>query len=236
MLGEYLRGKREKAGLSLKDVSSETMIRLEYLKALESEDFGKIPGEVYIRGYIKGYLRLLSVDPSEALSIYNEERIPQTPPTSPLQINNRPGSSFFSSRTLQFIILITMVLPFILFLTYKKSSNNPQQVNSGNSGIEKVVTMIPSPVTSAEADFTNKHLLEIRAVEETWVFLQIDDNLSYSILLKPGQIRTWAGERKFYLKVGNAGGIRLKFDGEDLGAPGKRGRIAKLTLPRKETE
>ncbi len=83
MLGEYLRGKREQAGLSLKDVSSETMIRLEYLKALESEDFGKIPGEVYIYGYIKGYLRLLSVDPSEALAIYNEERIPQTPPPPP---------------------------------------------------------------------------------------------------------------------------------------------------------
>jgi len=49
-LGEYLRSAREKRGLDLRDAAQQTRISFTYLKALEEEDFSKLPGEVLSGG------------------------------------------------------------------------------------------------------------------------------------------------------------------------------------------
>lgn len=232
MLGDYLRVKREESGLSLKELSEKTRIRLEYLKALESGEYGRIPGEVFVRGYIREYMRCLSTDPEEALSLYESEKPAPIEP-EPLLTTKKtlPPSSRYRNLIFYFLILLFLV-PLTIFAV-RLSKNNRQATPSptGVPSLEKVVKMIPAPVKTAEADFTNKHLLEISAIEDSWVFIQIDNNISYSMLLKAGEKRSWTGEKGFYLKTGNAGGIRITFDGKKMGAPGKRGHIAKLSLP-----
>jgi len=74
MLGQYLRKHREGADVSLSEISVSTRIRVEYLKALESEQYDRMPGDTYVRGYIKQYLKTLSVDPAEACRLYEEHR------------------------------------------------------------------------------------------------------------------------------------------------------------------
>jgi hypothetical protein len=234
LLGDYLKGKRQKSGLSLKELADRTKIRLEYLKALESGEYGRIPGEVFVRGYIREYLRSLSFDPAEALSLYDEEKPPLPEPEVPVQSRNWTGLHAKTRYLLSGLIILILVPVAIFTLRFFEKPGQQSALKSTgvkSASLERVVKMIPEPIKTAEADFTNKHLLEIKAVEDSWVFLQIDDNISYSMLLRPGETRSWTGEKKFYLKTGNAGGIRITFDGRNLGAPGRRGRIAKLTLP-----
>ncbi len=232
LLGDYLRGKREESGLSLKELSEKTRIRLEYLKALESGEYGRIPGEVFVRGYIREYLRCLSTDPEEALSIYESEKPAPIEPDLVLPTHKALNPSSRLRSFFLYGLIILLLVPLTIFAV-RLSRNNRQTtpVSPGAHSLEKVVNMIPAPVKTAEADFTNKHLLEISAIEDSWVFIQIDNNISYSMLLKAGEKRSWTGEKGFYLKTGNAGGIRITLDGKKLGAPGKRGHIAKLTLP-----
>ncbi|MBF0568044.1 MAG: helix-turn-helix domain-containing protein [Nitrospirae bacterium] len=73
MIGDYLKKCRQKANLSLEDVSATTMVKLSYLKALEDEDFQSLPCEVYTKGYIRVYLESMSVDSAEGLRIFQEE-------------------------------------------------------------------------------------------------------------------------------------------------------------------
>jgi len=229
LLGEYLRKHREEANLSLKEISLITRIRCEYLKALENEEFEKIPGEVFVKGYIKEFLKTISIEPSEAIRLYNEQKeeslAAQEPLPPPRKIKLSPQVFLYP------LVAMLIIIPIIILYSYGKSPSNFDGKVKGESKIDRVVTMIPNPVTPAEADYTNKHVLEIKAIEDTWIFLRIDDNLTYSMILEPGQKRIWTGDRQFLLKVGNAGGISLTFDGREIGAPGKRGQVVKLTLP-----
>ncbi|MBF0457868.1 MAG: helix-turn-helix domain-containing protein [Nitrospirae bacterium] len=75
MIGDYLKKCRQGTNLSLEDISSATMIKLSYLKALEDEDFQELPCEVFTRGYIRVYLEFLSLDSSEGLKIYQDEGV-----------------------------------------------------------------------------------------------------------------------------------------------------------------
>jgi len=67
-IGQALREAREAMGLTLDDVEQEIRIRSNYLEALENEDFDRLPGEVYVRGFLRNYARFLGVDLAENLA------------------------------------------------------------------------------------------------------------------------------------------------------------------------
>ena len=71
-LGSWLRQAREAKRLSLEDVERETRIRAQFLAALEEEDFSRLPGDVYTRGFLRNYASFLGLDPNEALRRYKE--------------------------------------------------------------------------------------------------------------------------------------------------------------------
>lgn len=54
-IGEYLKQRRCEKNITLEEVASQTGIREQYLTALESGDFEKIPGDVFIKGFIRNY-------------------------------------------------------------------------------------------------------------------------------------------------------------------------------------
>jgi len=88
----------------------------------------------------------------------------------------------------------------------------------------------PAEVKPA-ASQSNK--LEIQASELTWISITEDENQSYQIMLRPGDnLERVAG--RFVIDIGNAGGISLNLNGEDLGVPGQRGQVVHLILPREK--
>jgi cytoskeleton protein RodZ len=80
-LGEKLREAREEQGLSLEDVEESTHIRRELLEALENGDYARLPEPVYVRGFVRGYVGALGLDPEPFLALVpragNERRRPQ---------------------------------------------------------------------------------------------------------------------------------------------------------------
>ncbi len=65
--GKSLVQLREAVGVSQAEVQERTKVSLEYIKALENNDFHKLPSLVYIRGFTKIYLQYLGVKDSETL-------------------------------------------------------------------------------------------------------------------------------------------------------------------------
>ena len=61
-LGIRIRQKREEHGLSLREVHEGTKIRTQFLEGIERGDFSEFPGTVYIRGFIRTYLRYLGAE------------------------------------------------------------------------------------------------------------------------------------------------------------------------------
>lgn len=66
----FFQHHRNARGIDIKEVSKELKISEFYLRAIESDDFAKLPGDVYARGYIKEYARFLGIDAEDALNGY----------------------------------------------------------------------------------------------------------------------------------------------------------------------
>lgn len=79
-IGEMLRQTRREKGLSLKDVQSETKIRQKYLEALENGDFELIPGEVYLKGFLRCYANALGLDGMEVVERYKALKVKEARP------------------------------------------------------------------------------------------------------------------------------------------------------------
>lgn len=70
--GNMLRAQRETLELSVQQVSEQLNLTMHYLRCLESDSYDKLPGDVFVRGYIRTYSRLLRLDPDQVLMIYDE--------------------------------------------------------------------------------------------------------------------------------------------------------------------
>ena len=72
-LGELFRQRRTSLGISLGDLQDRTKIRDKYLAAIEEGNFDVIPGEVYLRGFIRAIARELDIDQQEAMEAYYQD-------------------------------------------------------------------------------------------------------------------------------------------------------------------
>ncbi len=70
-IGNILRTERETQGRTLTEVSKAVYIKTKYLSALEEENFAAIPGEVYVKGFIRSYASYLGMDGEELVAQYD---------------------------------------------------------------------------------------------------------------------------------------------------------------------
>ena len=61
-IGGELRISREKAGLSLEDVSAQLRISVRHLENIESGDRDRLPGSTYLLGFVRSYAKLLKLN------------------------------------------------------------------------------------------------------------------------------------------------------------------------------
>jgi cytoskeletal protein RodZ len=92
--GERLKRERELREVTVKEIASATRIAPRFLEALENEEWNKLPGGVFGRGFVRSIARYLGLSEENLLSDYDlargeasvaapqktEERIP-SPPT-----------------------------------------------------------------------------------------------------------------------------------------------------------
>lgn len=69
-IGDELRRERHRRGISLSDVENHLHIRAAYLEALETEQYGIIPGSVYAKGFLRNYGNFLGLDGDRLVDQY----------------------------------------------------------------------------------------------------------------------------------------------------------------------
>jgi Helix-turn-helix domain/RodZ C-terminal domain len=70
-IGNSLREARLRQGLEIPRVEGETKIRGKYLRALEEEQFEVLPGDTYVKGFLRTYADYLGLDGQLYLDEYN---------------------------------------------------------------------------------------------------------------------------------------------------------------------
>lgn len=78
-IGQKLRDARVEKGYTLDDLQQITKIQKRYLIAIEEGHFDKLPGDFYVRAFVKQYADTVGLDSDELLSEFNDT-IPQVQP------------------------------------------------------------------------------------------------------------------------------------------------------------
>jgi cytoskeleton protein RodZ len=76
-IGETLREARMRQRLDITDVEAKTKIRAKYLRALENEDFGMLPGPTFVKSFLRTYAEFLGLDPHLLVEEYRARHDPR---------------------------------------------------------------------------------------------------------------------------------------------------------------
>jgi len=69
-IGDTLREARMREHLDIADVEARTKIRAKYLRALENEEFGMLPGPTFVKTFLRTYAEALGLDPQVLVEEY----------------------------------------------------------------------------------------------------------------------------------------------------------------------
>lgn len=76
--GSDLCAIRNELGIAIETIHQETKIRLDYLHYIEEDKSERLPAAVFLKGFIKAYLKSLCIEPADEISIrYMNSTIPQ---------------------------------------------------------------------------------------------------------------------------------------------------------------
>jgi transcriptional regulator with XRE-family HTH domain len=78
-LGQLLKKARQERGITLEELQETTKIRIRYLQAIEEENFSVLPGNFYVRAFIKSYAEAVGLNPEEIVRMY-QNVIPSSNP------------------------------------------------------------------------------------------------------------------------------------------------------------
>lgn len=112
---------------------------------------------------------------------------------------------------------------------------------SGNSKTDPILEVQPHApdaaaetgeiTTGVEAEPQPLMVLQIRAIEPTWLTVSSDEKPPVEMSLKPEEVVRFKASDHFKLLIGNAGGVFLTLDDQPLGVPGNSGQVKNLQLP-----
>ncbi|MDA8140558.1 MAG: DUF4115 domain-containing protein [Desulfobacteraceae bacterium] len=91
---------------------------------------------------------------------------------------------------------------------------------------EKPEAEAPAPEQPAP-----KLVLQVSAVELTYLKITSDDAAPKELMMRPEQQMTFEAKNGFQLLIGNAAGIRLKLNGQPVPVKGPSGKVVHLKLP-----
>ncbi|TDQ52118.1 helix-turn-helix protein [Actinorugispora endophytica] len=84
---------------------------------------------------------------------------------------------------------------------------------------------------AAEAEGDGEVTLHVEVRESTWASVYDGDgDALFAGILDEGESRDWTAPGRLRLHLGDAGSVRLRVNGEDLGVPGDSGEVARLTF------
>jgi len=130
-IGSALREARERKGLSFPQVEEDTKIRARYIRALEEEAFGILPGTTYTKGFLRAYADYLGLDGhlfiDEFNSRYHDPRNEDERSIYP-KSNSRPRGRQRRETNIVLIVLAAIVaIASLVFLGFNTAG--PANVN-----------------------------------------------------------------------------------------------------------
>lgn len=246
--GELLRTARERAGMSLQEVSQRLKMPSRVLLAMESGQWEQLGGAVFVRGQLRSYARLLGIDVEPFL-----QQAEVVGPVRPAELVSRSHTPrfqhFFESikrRAVYVVLTVVIVTPVWMGLrpqlgngpenttasldivpTQSVGAARPQDkpASARPQATPYVASMTPLPRAATP-------WLSMRFNGDSWVEVNAPDGRKLEhALIKSGEERHYAQGEVGRVKLGDATAVQVQQSGSTVDlAPYQRANVARFTV------
>jgi len=242
--GRYLQTFRSESGKSLEDVSKETKIGVHYLIAIENEQLDRLPQEVFVKGFLRSYSRVVHADGNEAVRRYLACIGTAENATKPENESKKTDFRFWKRIFLLsgvFLFIIIISVSSVSFISDKSESgyktdregktDKRRTITKENGSTDKGAEDKSKINRTDSGNIAEELSLEISAVKDTWMKVIIDGQNPREYLLNSGDLLELKASKGYNLLVGDAGAIKLNVNGRALDIPRESGRAANIQIP-----
>jgi cytoskeletal protein RodZ len=225
-IGNSLREARLRQGYELPRVEADTKIRAKYLRALEEERFEVLPGETYVKGFLRTYAEYLGLDGQLYLDEFNSrftrEEEPQAPSRPRRQARSRAVESNFVIVALAGIIAVTI----LVVVAWKFGSTGPATPTNllpgalTTTGGATTDTTPQAPAKPAShGGKTKTKLVLSSAGGDCWLQVRARSatgKLLYEGTLQAGQTQRFVDAKRLWLQLGNPVNLSARLNGKPV--------------------
>lgn len=133
-IGRQLRAAREARAMSIEEISRATRIPMGSVERIENDHFDDLPGEVFVRGFLRAYARAVQLPVDDVLAKYTSSRrvawvtpIPLTSPEKRSQGGRRVGVA------IAFVLLLVLFTLALSIVLRPRSHDMPRELSSAPS-------------------------------------------------------------------------------------------------------
>lgn len=234
-IGEILKNRRLQKGTTLEEANVALRIQTRFLKALEEEQWGELPANVFLEGFLVKYAEYLGLD---AVGLRTALRVQLGNAASPAFTHPSPvsesveGESMIPLRLFLFGLAVLVLIGggFLFFRRQDSPGPSPAKPLNQVTEMEPVIastSTVPAVLKGEPAllGSTTENAVVVRAKEPVWVRVRLDDAVRFEGTLIAGEVRTWPFTTTLRLRVGNVSRIAVTVNGQaiaekTLAAPG----------------
>ncbi len=229
-IGNSLREARERQALDFPEIEQATKIRPKYLRALEDEQFDILPGQTYVKGFLRTYAEYLGLDGQLYVDEYNSRYIHADEET-PLRVRtastSRTGPRFESSIVLVALAAIGIVT-LLVFAAWRFGSDPPPTAIPDFSTQTTATTPTPNRPRSQAAAARPVRMTVTGALGNSW--MEVYGGAPGGKLLFRGTVEAGPGKgflrfgtervfRRYFVRMGRPRNLRMRVNGRIVQLP-----------------
>jgi len=246
--GVRLGSVREQQGLSIESVAHELHLEVDVVRAIEAENFSALGAPVFVKGYLRGYARLLDLPEQQLVDAWQpEEHDADAFRTLSMQKEMKPGASlpiFVLWVALSVLVIVGLI--YLLFGGEEQPEPEPAFVEQVSATPVVVVPpreqdfvvveeaaveespLAPKPVKqepvkqeSVKQEPVQPDTVELSLTfsEECWVEVSDASRRLLYGLEKAGSVRSFVAQPPLRFFVGNVTAVDIQFSGQQYNIP-----------------
>jgi cytoskeleton protein RodZ len=156
--GDKLRREREMRGVTLEEIAESTKIGTRSLRALEQEDFEKLPGGIFNKGFVRAYSRFLGLDEEQTVADFDlawSEHESARGPVQELVADEKLEPERSTSKLLLAVLMVAIAVAAAWYALQgfrrARTARNQEPAPSGSQQVSAAQPSSPSPPSVSPA-------------------------------------------------------------------------------------
>jgi hypothetical protein len=248
-LGADLRKARIARQRSIEDISRSTKISSSVLRAIENDDFGKVPGGLFTRGYLRAYARDVGLEPEEMVRRYRAayeapeppqdiERAASPPAWSPSKLTD-PEDEAARTRRGQIVelgVILVVVAACFAFLRQPQPSSPSAPPTAEAPAAAPATLDVPVATSGRNAAPQSELKVDLHPQGPCWVEATADGERVVAKLMNAGDRQAITVRENLTLRIGDPAAFAFSINGVPGRPFGRAGQPETVQINRRNYE